>query len=320
VRAEFYRDYFEIEERHWWFRGRRAIFLRLLDRYLPQGDPGERRLLDVGCGSGAMLTHLERYGSPTGIESDDEAVRQSRQRGIDAVKLADAPPLPFEDESFDLVTALDVLEHVDDDLELLREVERTLRPGGMLLLSVPAYRFLWGLQDEVAQHRRRYVAREVRERVVAARLELGRLSYFNTILFPPIAIVRLIGRIRPPSDRMSDFDMTAPGTLNDLLARVFASESRLLDRVDLPFGVSVVGLAYKPGGPARGRTEQSVVTEGVALAIDAAGEARRRRGRGPRPRPPPISGGCRFRRRRPRAHRATRPRGQGACRRSCSAQ
>jgi SAM-dependent methyltransferase len=248
VRAEFYRDYFEIEEGHWWFRGRRAIFLRLLDRYLPPADRGERRLLDVGCGSGAMLAHLERYGSPTGIESDEETVRQSRLRGTDAVQLGNAPPLPFEPDTFDVVTALDVLEHVDDDVELLREIRRTLRPGGLLLLSVPAYQFLWGLQDEVAHHRRRYIAREVRERVVAAGLEPGRVSYFNTILFPPIAIVRLLARIRRPSDRMSDFDMTKPGTINDLLARVFASERRLLDRVDLPFGVSIVGLAYKPDG------------------------------------------------------------------------
>lgn len=247
MRAEFYRDYFEIEEGHWWFRGRRAIFLRLIDRYLPPADHGERRLLDVGCGSGVMLTRLERYGSATGIESEEEAVRLARTRGIGAVQLAEAPPIPFEDASFDLVTALDVLEHIDDDVALLREINRVLRPGGMLLLSVPAYRFLWGLQDEVAHHRRRYVAREVTERLERAGLETARVSYFNTILFAPIAIVRLVRRVRNrPSELRSDFDMTRPGRLNSLLARVFASEARVLERADLPFGVSIVAVAFKP--------------------------------------------------------------------------
>jgi SAM-dependent methyltransferase len=253
VRAEFYRDYFEIEDRHWWFRGRRAIFLRLLDHYLPPADRGERRLLDVGCGTGAMLRHLERFGSPIGIEAAEEAVRLCRARGVGAVQLAEAPPLPFEGDRFDLVTALDVIEHVDDDVEMLREVERTLRPGGMLLLSVPAYRYLWGLQDEVAHHKRRYVAREVRESVEAVGLEIARLSYFNTILFAPIAVVRLLRRVqtRPPELR-SDFDMTKTGRLNEVLARIFASESRLLQRADLPFGISIVALAFKPDSPGSG--------------------------------------------------------------------
>lgn len=247
MRAEFYRDYFEIEDRHWWFRGRRAIFLRLLDRCLPPAARGERQLLDVGCGTGAMLRHLERFGSPIGIEAEEEAVRLCRTRRVGAVQLAETPPLPFEGDRFDLVTMLDVLEHVDDDVEMLREVERTLRPGGMLLLSVPAYRFLWGLQDEVAHHKRRYVAREVRERVEAAGLQIGRLSYFNTILFAPIAVVRLLRRVKTgPPDVRSDFDMTKSGRLNEVLARIFASESRLLERADLPFGISIVALAFKP--------------------------------------------------------------------------
>lgn len=249
MRADFYRDYFQIEEGHWWFRGRRAIFLRLLDRYLPPPDRGDRKVLDVGCGSGVMLRRLERYGSVTGIESEEEAVRVARTRGVDAVQLAEAPPLPFGDASFDLVTALDVLEHIDDDVEMLRETSRVLRPGGMVLLSVPAYGFLWGLQDEVAHHRRRYVAREVAERVERAELEIARVSYFNTILFAPIAVVRLLRRLRTrPSELRSDFDMTRPGRLNALLARVFASEARVIERVDLPFGVSIVGLAFKPLG------------------------------------------------------------------------
>jgi SAM-dependent methyltransferase len=246
VRTELYRDYFEIEDRHWWFRGRRAIFLRLLDRYLPPSNSRERRLLDVGCGTGAMLRDLERYGLATGIEAEDAAVRLCRERGLTAVLRAEAPPLPFEDESFDLVTALDVLEHVDDDVEVMREIERTLRPGGLTLLSVPAYGFLWGLQDEVAHHKRRYVARQLSDRIEAAGLEIRRLSYFNTALFLPIAIVRLLRRVKTSAPGVrSDFDMTRPGRLNEALARVFASEAWIVERADLPFGVSIVACALK---------------------------------------------------------------------------
>jgi SAM-dependent methyltransferase len=245
MEPSFYAEYFEIEDRHWWFVGRREIFLRLLDRLLPPSRNGRpRRILDVGCGTGTMLLHLARYGSVQGVDADEEAVRFCRQRGIEYVQRAEVP-LPFEPEAFDLVTLLDVLEHVDDDRGMLRELNRVLRPGGMLLLTVPAYRFLWGPQDEVSRHRRRYVAREIEERATEAGFQLRRLSYFNTLLFPGIAAIRLLRPRRRGEDLRSDFALTRPGRLNDLLGRVFALEASLLERIDLPFGVSILALAVK---------------------------------------------------------------------------
>lgn len=248
MRSGFYRDYFELEDRHWWFVGRREIFLRLLDRYLPPvNDGGPRAILDVGCGTGTMLRHLERYGSPQGVEADEEAVRLCRERGEERVRLTNPPPLPFESEQFDLVTALDVLEHVEEDRRLVGEIHRVLRPGGAVLVSVPAFRFLWGIQDEVSQHRRRYVSREVRSLLTDAGFDIRRLSYFNSLLFGPIAAVRLLRRLRPVPPRVtSDFELTRPGRLNSLLALAFASESRLIARRGLPFGVSILALAFKP--------------------------------------------------------------------------
>jgi SAM-dependent methyltransferase len=156
-------------------------------------------------------------------------------------------PLPFEDNTFDVITILDVLEHLDDDRAMLRELHRVLRRGGLLLLSVPAYRFLWGPQDEIAHHKRRYVSPEIKQRLREAGFKLRRLSYFNTFLFPAIAGVRVLRPYKPGSaDLKSDFTMTKPGPMNSLLGRLFALEAPLVERVDLPFGVSILGLAYKP--------------------------------------------------------------------------
>jgi SAM-dependent methyltransferase len=248
MRREFYAEYFQTEDRHWWFLGRREIFLRLLDRYLgPAPENPARRVLDVGCGTGTMVRHLSRYGRAEGIDADSEAIRFCRERGIERVRHVASLPLPFDEDTFVLVTALDVLEHIDDDAAMLAEIHRVLSPGGKLLVSVPAYRFLWGPQDVISEHKRRYVARELEARLAGAGFELQRLSYFNTFLFPPIAAIRLlrISRIRKHELR-SDFELTKPGRINALLARLFALEAPLLERLDLPFGVSILGLAFKP--------------------------------------------------------------------------
>jgi SAM-dependent methyltransferase len=245
VERDFYSRYFEIEDRHWWFVGRREVFLRVLDRHLPPAPGSERRILDVGCGTGTMLGHLARYGRPEGTDASAEAVRFCRERGIEHVTEANGVPLPFEEGSFDLVTALDVIEHVERDGELLAELRRIAKPGGTLLVSVPAFRFLWGPQDEISHHKRRYTAPELRGRLTAAGWSIRRLTYFNTLLFPPIAAIRVLRRDRPDRPLRSDFEMTKPGPANALLARVFASEARLVARRDLPVGVSILGLATR---------------------------------------------------------------------------
>ena len=226
---------------------RRKIFTFLLDRYFAGTSPNGRRILDVGCGTGTMLKYLERYGSAEGIDFDAEAIEYCRGRGLTNVKQASAENLPFSSESFDLVTALDVIEHTDDDVGVLREIARVLRPNGALLMTVPAYKFLWGQQDEISAHRRRYVASQMRDRLGAAGFMVRRLSYFNAALFPAIAFVRLMRRFRPrPRKLESDFRFPAPRPVNSALAAVFGAERFLLNRVELPFGVSILALAVKP--------------------------------------------------------------------------
>jgi SAM-dependent methyltransferase len=247
VKKDFYSEYFQVEDKHWWFVGRRRILLALLDRFLSQAPSPPRQILDIGCGTGTMLRYLAAYGDVQGADADAEAVHFCKMRGAENVTLLPGEIMPFADNSFDLISMFDVLEHIEDDRGALRETFRVLKRDGLLILTVPAYRFLWGAQDEISHHKRRYRASEIRQRLREAGFVLLKLSYFNTLLFPFIAAIRL-GRVfmrRKPEELKSDFTLTSEGVANNLLARIFAWERHLVVRWNLPFGVSIVGLARK---------------------------------------------------------------------------
>ncbi|HZG53808.1 MAG TPA: class I SAM-dependent methyltransferase, partial [Pyrinomonadaceae bacterium] len=150
---------YEVEGSHWWFAGRRRIlesFIRSIVAALNLQGRARPRILDVGCGTGANLEMLAQFGEAEGVDVSEDALAFCRARGLGQVKLGAAEQLPYADASFDLVTALDVVEHLDDDAAGLREMRRVLRPGGRALLFVPAFMWLWGVQDDVSHHRRRY--------------------------------------------------------------------------------------------------------------------------------------------------------------------
>jgi SAM-dependent methyltransferase len=193
-----------------------------------------------------MLGHLARFGEVQGTDSDAEAVEYCRERGFTNVLQWADPPFPFEAGSFDVVSALDVIEHADDDLALLLEMRRLLRSGGLAVVSVPAYRFLWGPHDDINHHKRRYTAPVLRKQIDRAGLKIVRLTYFNTMFFPAVAGVRLARKLRGGQSRpKSDFTLTKPGTANNILGRLFAAEAPVLKRMNLPFGVSILALAVK---------------------------------------------------------------------------
>lgn len=243
---EFFREYAQIEDTHWWFRGRRTIFSQLLARVEDPHGHG-LRILDIGFGTGAMLTFLSRYGAVVGMDMSAEAIRFARTRCDRPMLLGDVLRIPLTTASVDLVTAFDILEHVDDDSDALAELARVCRPGGHALLTVPAFEFLWGNQDVISHHRRRYTRRDFRTRVEAAGFRIDRLSYFNALLFPVVAAVRVARRLRgaPTGEVKSDFTMTKPGLVNDVLTRIFAAEGALLTRWRLPVGVSLLCLAER---------------------------------------------------------------------------
>ena len=249
MKKSFYDEYYQIESTHWWFIGRRRILATILDEYVGRND--QQRILDLGCGTGKMLQFLQDWGQPIGADVDRSAVVFCRQRGCQAIVHCAAEALPFVDGSMNAITAFDLLEHVVDDGRVLGEAHRVCRTGGKFVASVPAFSFLWGRQDEISNHQRRYTASQLKGRIVNMGLTLLKISYLNTLLFPVIFAIRITRRIRdtvlPTHQRacVSDFSMTSPGRLNDLLARVFSLEALLLDKMNLPLGVSILVVAQK---------------------------------------------------------------------------
>ena len=249
----FYERYAQLEDGHWWFRARRDVVRACLDRYL-DGAEGTRTILDVGCGTGAMVERvLNGYGTTCAVDSDLRAVSRARQRGVDAGHVPGLPetPLPFGDESFDVVSAFDVLEHVDDDVGLAREMTRVCRPGGVIVVTVPAFPSLWGRQDLVSHHKRRYTRARLVATLRGSNLRVEHCTFFNAFLFPAVATIRLARR---PSLRKrpygvphrSDFETGPSGPGSELLYRVMSAEQRLVTRMKLPFGVSLLAICEKP--------------------------------------------------------------------------
>lgn len=225
---------------HWWYRGRRRILegeLEALD--LPAGS----RLLDAGCGAGQTLDLLSRYGSATGVDPDPESVAVARTRGHDALQ-GSLPELPFGSGTFGVCTCLDVLEHLPEDEPGLRELARVTVPGGALLVTVPAYEALWSDHDVANEHYRRYRAGTLRPLAERTGWRVERLTYFNSLLLPPAAVVRLAGRFRrrPRGAEVSDLQLTPPA-LNGALEMPLRLEAALLRAGGrLPAGLSLLAV------------------------------------------------------------------------------
>ena len=234
---------YQIEESHWWFIGRRRIITGFVEDICRQIGKLRPRILDVGCGTGANLQMLSMFGVAEGVDVSAEALEFCRARGSARVRQGAAESLPFEDASFDLVTGLDVVEHLDDYLAGLTEMRRVLRPGGYALLFVPAFNFLWGVQDDISHHRRRYTRSELKHTIEQAGLTIDRATYANITFFVPILLGRLLMRVtgfRPASEN----NLTV-GFLNGLLGRILGAEGSILRYTNLPFGVSAICVARR---------------------------------------------------------------------------
>ena len=230
------------DETHWWYRGRRRVLRAELDR-LPLVPAA--RLLDAGCGSGRTLDELTRYGRVSGVDLSPEAVAYARRRGHDDVRVARVEELPFEDATFDVVTCLDVVEHTPDDRATLAELRRVTRPGGLLLVTVPAYQALWSWHDEVNLHFRRYDGSSLRSVARTAGWDVVTDTHFNSLLLAPAAAVRLAQR-RRRAHAHSDLDLT-PSALNGLLELPLRLESRMIAAgARLPAGLSLLAVLRRP--------------------------------------------------------------------------
>jgi len=241
MNPEVYERMAWLEDRHWWFLARRAIVAKMIAGL---GLPPQSRILDTGCGTGGNLAMLRNFGEVAATEMDDWAREIAAAKSVASVSFGKLPDvLPYHGPEFDLVTLLDVLEHVQDDQAALKSLNGLLKPSGYLLITVPAYPFLWSGHDEAHHHYRRYRLGELAGKTREAGFDVVYASYFNTFLFPLIAAIRLIGQLLK---RNAGSDLSMPSRwLNRLLYTIFASERALLGKVTLPFGVSALLVARK---------------------------------------------------------------------------
>ncbi len=233
-----------VEDNHWWFVGRRAILEEFLRQIIqnPKSKIQNPKILDVGCGTGANLEMLANFGDAEGVDVSDDALEFCKAKGLKAHKGL-AEKLPFEDESFDIVTALDVVEHLDDDVAGLKEMHRVLKTGGKTLIFVPAFMWLWGVQDDISNHRIRYTKKQIVERLEKAGFEIERATFANWTFFAPILAGRTLMKItgiKPESE--NNVNIFA---LNGIFGKIFSAERFWLKNFDFPFGVSIVITAKK---------------------------------------------------------------------------
>jgi SAM-dependent methyltransferase len=227
------------DRRHWWFRGRLAVLRAVLPGVLP-ARPG--RLLELGCGSGNMLEMLNEFGEAVGMEADPVLVAAARAAGLDARCGTLPDDLLVPAGWADVVLLLDVLEHLDDEAGALATARRALAPDGALVVTVPAYAWLWSGHDVALGHRRRYTAGRLRAAVADAGFRVARVTYFSTLLFPALALMRMAKRLRGDASH----DLRPAGrTLSVVLERCFALERHLVPRVRLPFGSSLLLVARR---------------------------------------------------------------------------
>ena len=232
---------YRLESSYWWYVARRALAVELLEDEI--GVRNSVRVLDVGCGTGANAIAFAPLASTIGIDASMDALHFCQSRGLESVVLSPVEELPFACGAFDIVTALDVLEHTDDDLHSLREIHRVTRTGGLALITVPAYGFLWSEHDEALKHRRRYTAHELRNKLVVTGFEVVRTSYFISTLFFPILALRIWQVLRKESTRPRTSIYVLPEWINTSLVGLLGLERKLFQRINLPFGVSIVALA-----------------------------------------------------------------------------
>lgn len=234
----------DLEDTYWWFVGKNRIITSLIDQYAPPSP----RSLDVGCGPGGMLQVLSDRGEAVGVDVSDDALAYCHERGLEAIKGALPHDLPFDPASFDLIIASEVIEHVQDDAASAEALVSLLRPGGVLIATVPALQWMWTRHDELNHHFRRYTTARFAGLFDGRGVQTLVLSYYNTTMFPLMVASRLAGKVRsmvsPPPDEIEIKPLPCP--INDTMTHLFAMEGKAITRTGLPIGGSVIACFRKP--------------------------------------------------------------------------
>lgn len=238
-----YKEHYEVQGKHWWFSAKKKIVISLIEKFTLKRLGN--KLLDVGVGSGLMLNALESFGEVSGMDYSDDAILFSKMHFNGVIKKGELPhSVPFENNSFNILVALDVVEHVENDLEALKVLRRLLVKDGCGILTVPAFMCLWSDHDDVNHHKRRYSLPEFKEKILAAGFKIEKISYYNTFLFPIIYLIRNFHRLL---NIKSGANTKLPKPLiNFVLFKIFLFENILLKYINLPFGVSLLAVVTNP--------------------------------------------------------------------------
>tara|TARA_A100001015_G_scaffold280197_1_gene342133 strand:+ start:2958 stop:3692 length:735 start_codon:yes stop_codon:yes gene_type:complete len=240
MQSDIYQICSKFESEHWWFVARRAIVQKAIDFYFKNPNDMTSKILEVGAGSGGNLEMLSAYGNVFALEMDEKSCQFAQNRNIGEVMLGKLPDqFPF-DNTFDLICMLDVLEHIEDDFETLCIIKEKLNATGKLVITVPAYQWLWSQHDVVAQHYRRYNRKSLTEVITQSGLKVKYMTYFNTFLFPVVASVRLVNNVLGKNES-SDLSLPIKG-VNNGLKTIFASERFFFPKITFPFGVSLLAV------------------------------------------------------------------------------
>ena len=239
----------EVEEYHWWFAGRKYLLKRLIKKH---PESGGMKILDVGCGTGGVMRFLSAYGRVWGVDKSPRAVEYCLKNDMKNVRLADATKLPFRRDWFDLVALLDVMEHIANPGKALVEAGRVLKPNGRIIITVPATPAIWSRHDSLQGHHKRYDREELMRLATDCGLEVGEMRYFNFLMFFPIAVVRILSRLRlfeklGDYDSKINFDIAKIGLINKILTGLFKLEIRIGEVIKYPWGVSLAAVLTKVG-------------------------------------------------------------------------
>lgn len=235
-----YQDLYNLEEIHWWHNAKRNLVSYFLRQYLSKKNG---KILDVGCGTGKNLEVFSRFSAVWGIDSAKEALAFCKKRGFKNVTLGSIEKIPFTKESFNCVTALDVLEHVDDS-KSLKEIYRVLGESGIIIATVPAFPQLWSRWDEVLHHKRRYTKETLKDILQKNGFKIRKISYMHSFLFLPVVIIRAIKNLIHENYYPSDFKLSNR-VVNYLLENIANLEKFFIINAQIPFGTSLIVVAEK---------------------------------------------------------------------------
>ena len=245
MKEELYDQIYEIEQNHWWYVARRKIIFDWVLQILEQYDMPA--ILDIGCGTGTNIEHLHSHGykQVTGLDISPKALRFCQSKQLASLVCGNSVQPPFHKQCFDMIMALDLIEHLEDDTTALKRLADLLKPGGRLIVFTPAFNFLWGRQDDISYHFRRYTGRELKQKLETAGFVIEKISYANTFLFPLIWAGRAVVRLFDSQIQSVSENDLHPSWSNTLLQAIFAAERPLLHLINLPFGVSLLCIAKK---------------------------------------------------------------------------